>query len=665
MRAIAVLAVALGHAGVPGLRGGFVGVDVFFVISGYLITGLLLHEAEKRGKVSIPGFYLRRARRILPAAALTLVATDVAAYYLLNFVRAKQAITDSVWASFFAANVRFARTGTDYFAQSQPPSPIQHYWSLAVEEQFYLVWPALLVLTLLAPRVWRRLRGDVALLAVITCVSGASLWWSIHETSASPQAAYFSTLTRAWELGLGAALAVATPALARIAPLMRTALGWAGLAAVIGACTAYSSSTAYPGSAAVLPTLGAACLLVAGAGVLSRFSPGRLLAAPPLQYIGDRSYAFYLWHWPLLIIWEQHEGGSVSLITKLLLIAAAFGLSVVSYATVEDPIRRTRWAPRFTMLLWPASIGMVAVTAVVATAAISGKDHFVAAANAAVVKAKPHGPIVTAATLPAVAAAVRAARAGQAIPSALDPTPDKLLQAHYGYPAGCGASDGQTTSRICKLGDSGGSKTIVMFGDSHIEEWMPPVLQIAAANHWTVIPLIKQGCTPPRWIAAWGKAECLPWFKWASGQLTKLHPALTLVGASIDGGLGKPAADTVKGEVKVAAIARKASKKVIVLNDPAQLARQPLDCITAAGATMRKCSTAPTDAQLTLRDQITSAVTATGATWLDDTGWFCSENVCPYIVGSTIVYLDTGHITQTYAVQLVPQLRAQLVKALK
>ncbi|HEY6031038.1 MAG TPA: acyltransferase, partial [Gaiellaceae bacterium] len=184
LRAVAVLVVALGHAGVGFLGGGYVGVDVFFVLSGFLITGLLLDEARRTGAVSLAGFYTRRARRILPAAALTLVATELAAYVLLNFVRARQVMWDSVWAAFFGANVHFSRIETDYFARDRPPSPIQHFWTLAVEEQFYLVWPALLGLVLFGVLLLRRRRGAVTpastrrLLAVLLLATAASLAWS-------------------------------------------------------------------------------------------------------------------------------------------------------------------------------------------------------------------------------------------------------------------------------------------------------------------------------------------------------------------------------------------------------------------------------------------------------------------------------------------------------
>ena len=237
LRAVAVLLVVLGHAGVRFLHGGFVGVDVFFVLSGFLITGILLAEAREQGSISLVNFYARRARRILPAAALTLVVTELVAAFLLNFVRAREVVWDSLFSAAFAANFRFAERGTDYFAQAQPPSPLLHFWSLGVEEQFYLVWPALLSIVLFASARSRRRRGlgrwqHGRLLFVVVVLAGASLWWSVRLTGDLPAAAYFSPFTRAWELGLGAALAVAASALVRVPPVCRLVMGWAGLLAI-------------------------------------------------------------------------------------------------------------------------------------------------------------------------------------------------------------------------------------------------------------------------------------------------------------------------------------------------------------------------------------------------------------------------------------------------
>src|SRR2546423_13691264 len=205
LRAVAVLLVVLDHSGVAFLRGGYVGVDVFFVLSGFLITGVLLSRAARDGSVSLAEFYARRARRILPAAVLTLVATDIAAHQLLNFVRAREAVSDSIWASLFTANIHFPSQGSDYFTQLRAPSPIQHFWSLAVEEQFYLVWPAVLSLVLVGAVSKGRLRFHKVvtrsalrrLLVVIVVAAIASLAWSFHSIGVDSNAAYFSTFARA------------------------------------------------------------------------------------------------------------------------------------------------------------------------------------------------------------------------------------------------------------------------------------------------------------------------------------------------------------------------------------------------------------------------------------------------------------------------------------
>ena len=236
LRAVAVVLVALGHAGVRFLPGGFVGVDVFFVLSGFLITGLLLAEARTHGTVSLLDFYVRRARRILPAAALTLLVTNVAALYALNFVRAEQAVDDSLHAAAFASNFHFAARSVDYFARAEPPSPVLHYWSLSVEEQFYFVWPVLLSICLFGVALHRRQRAAAGcerrLLAVMLLLVLASLAYSIRLTATAPTDAYFSPLTRAWELGLGATIALCAPILGRIPEAGKVAVGWAGLVAV-------------------------------------------------------------------------------------------------------------------------------------------------------------------------------------------------------------------------------------------------------------------------------------------------------------------------------------------------------------------------------------------------------------------------------------------------
>ena len=336
LRAVAVILVIFFHSQIGFFSGGFVGVDVFFVLSGFLITGLLLKEHETRGKISILGFYARRTRRILPAAMFVIVLTVAGSYFIQNFLTFTNVAADGRWAALFAANFHFAIQGTNYFNQGNPVSPLQHYWSLAVEEQFYLVWP---LLVLLAGVVFRPKYIRFSVLGVATVGVGASFIWCVWQTNVEPTWAYFSPFTRAWELGVGAMLAALVPVLRRIPPAIGIALAWAGLAAIVIGAIVYNSSTAYPGWAALLPVLGAGAVVVGGA---SGPGAGHLLAWRPVRSVGRVSYGWYLLHYPFMIllvgaIWTHALSVQENLIIAGITLIAAY----IMYFLLERPIRRS------------------------------------------------------------------------------------------------------------------------------------------------------------------------------------------------------------------------------------------------------------------------------------------------------------------------------------
>jgi len=666
LRAIAVLLVVLGHAGVGFLAGGFVGVDVFFVLSGFLITGLLLADKAAHGRIRLTEFYSRRARRILPAAVLTLVVTDVVAHQLLNFVRARDAVSDSIWAALFSANVHFAQTADGYFAQAQPPSPLQHFWTLAVEEQFYLVWPLLLSLTLVALRVRRSV--------VLVGVAGlASLAWSIHATSTSPDTAYFSTFTRIWELALGAGLALAVPLLRRLPAGLQLASGWAGLTCIGLAAVLFSSATPYPGSAALLPTLGAALVIAAGVGgVVPRLAAGRALSVGPMRYVGDRSYALYLWHWPVLVIAADYAGHDLSTGTKLGLVAGALALSAFTYAVFENPIRHMKWRPPRSLLLWPASGIVVVALALPILASVERTAARVDAASAAVRPDMLADPAVqeavavtTAKPLPAVTAAVTAATRGAPLPSPLTPPVDSLRGDFYNFPAGCIPGRGQTSSNVCRLGGANAAKTIVVFGDSHAQMWMPTILNMAQRDGWVVVPLVKDGCIARTWNAS---GDCGAWYRWATDKVSALRPDVTLIVASWAGTGAPSRAVAPIGTLSLAM--RRASASVIIVGDAPNQKRDPTDCLLAPGSTMATCSSKGTKNQLGTSAAIAAAATAHGVGYIETLGWFCarptrtSDPLCPLVVGNTITAVDRGHISQTYALALAASFRVAFRKQL-
>jgi peptidoglycan/LPS O-acetylase OafA/YrhL len=342
LRAVAVVAVILFHTKIAGFTGGFIGVDVFYVISGFVITGVLLRKVESSGSLGFGDFYARRARRILPAAGLVLVVTVLASYHWLGFVRGAEVADDARWCAVFLGNFHFLSIGTNYFSSQLPPSPLQNYWSLGVEEQFYLVYPLGLALSLLViPKVSVRHKVMIFTGAVIA----GSLCWSIHETSAAPYSAYLSSLTRAWELALGGFITAGTQYWLRIRRSVGAFLTWLGIAGILFAALHYTSTTAYPGWAALVPVVGAGLIIVGGMSA-GRWGVELILGTAVFRWVGKLSYSLYLWSWPVLTIAEQETTKSLTLGQRALTIPASLALSVVTYALVENPIRHSKWIAR-------------------------------------------------------------------------------------------------------------------------------------------------------------------------------------------------------------------------------------------------------------------------------------------------------------------------------
>jgi peptidoglycan/LPS O-acetylase OafA/YrhL len=338
LRAVAVVLVVLFHAHVPGLTGGYVGVDVFFVISGFVITGVLLRERASTGSNSILAFYGRRARRIIPAATLVIITAVIASYIVLGPLSGGQTAGDARWASVFLINVHFSREGTNYLSSLLPPSVLQNYWSLAVEEQFYLVYPAVF---LVVAGLWRHRSLRCRLGLTLAIAVAGSLAASVVMTSNDPNSAYFSTVPRIWELALGGLVAVGTAGLRRVPPPLAVVASWLGLGLILVAAFAFTPATSYPGSAVVLPVVGAA-LVIAGGIVESPYGAEVILRFRPFQWLGLISYSLYLWHWPILTMAAERRGGdSLPVAESLGWVVVSVGLATVTYLVLENPIRHS------------------------------------------------------------------------------------------------------------------------------------------------------------------------------------------------------------------------------------------------------------------------------------------------------------------------------------
>ena len=670
LRAIAVLLVALDHANVGPFTGGFIGVDVFFVISGFLITSLLIGEADRDRKVSLAGFYARRARRILPAATVVTVVTLAASVWYLSGVQALAVAKDAIWATFFAANIHFSAIGTDYFSADVAPSPLQHYWSLAVEEQFYVVWPLLVMVFawVARRRGWGIRRTLVPALLVIVA---ASLAWSVTLTQTDRVSAYFSTPARAWELGLGALIATAALRIRRRPAFLLALASWVGLGAIGFASFAYDETTPFPGIAAALPVIGTALLLGGGLGT-AKWGPQFLLGLRPMRWLGDWSYSFYLWHWPALIIaaavWRQPEGWSGAAVLGVALV-----LSALSYHLVENPVRRARALARKHwrgLVLYPTAIALTLPLAAFADHTV--RDMSTGEGGAITVTGAEIGSDPQVAL---VRASVLAAQQGAAIPAVLVPSPLALDAAvpdlgdceYFDHPRG----------QLCPRGDTEGDKTLVLIGDSHARQWIPALDQIAAASGYTAYYLVREGC-PGADVTPWlsngeGPAlDCQAFQDWARAQVAELHPDLVLVASDAnEAGFEGPDGQQVTDPELVADLLQSAmvsqidqlranAGQVLVLMDPPGVNDGPGECLTARDATLETCLSEPDERSLLMSGHVRAAALQAGVQFVNPTKWFCWHGECPLVVGDVITMRDREHISSDYAAALAPGLASTL-----
>ncbi len=672
LRAIAVLIVIAGHAGLPLLPGGFVGVDVFFVISGFLISDLLYREIDRSQRISLADFYARRARRILPAATFVSVVTVVASAALISLVDARDVVIDAVWATFFAANVRFASVGTDYFAQEQIPSPLQHYWSLAVEEQFYLAWPLLLLLCVwLAHRRTTSVRRTAAwvLLGVGVVSFGYGLWL----THTSPAAAYFSTPARAWELAIGALAALVAHRVARsLTARARGLLAAGGLLAILMACLRYDEGTAFPGAAALLPVLGSAAVLVAGAGRHAREPlPLRALAVAPLRRIGDWSFSLYLWHWPLLVVPWLRTGERLSWPGATAAIAATFVLAALTYRFVETPFRSSARVPRPRALaLYPVSIVLVGA---VAFGALQYGDS--RAADGPAITIAGSGLLDTRAevskdpTVALVQASVQAARNGQEIPGDLRPDLTTLRD-DRADPGECDYRFDRNLGKVCARGETDAERTLVVLGDSHGLMWVPAFERIAEHAGWRTYYFVKPNCTaadavvsePDDYFTPW--ATCTDFREWSIEQVADLRPDLVVVSTTApgaihhdDGTILGPRAPGHEAAVQQAfadLLARLTplSERVVLLGDVPRSDQEPGPCLTTGSADLGSCLFTPLAPRLGETEAAAAGAKEVGVEVVDPTPWLCWEGRCAVVVGDYLSYRDRDHLSTDYAAEL-------------
>jgi peptidoglycan/LPS O-acetylase OafA/YrhL len=654
LRAIAVLLVVLFHSGVSFVSGGYVGVDVFFVISGFVITGVLLRERSDTGRTSIFAFYGRRTRRIIPAATLVIIATVIMAYWFLGIGGGAPAATDGRWAAVFLANFHFIATGTNYLASQAPPSPLQNFWSLAVEEQFYVVYPTLFLL--IAGMKVLSLRARLAITLSVVVV--ASYAYSVTDTHTNPVGAYFSPFTRAWELALGALVAVSTPWLLKLPARLAASATWVGLAAVLLAAFVFDSRTAYPGSLVAIPVVGAA-LIIAGGMQAHATGAESLLHLAPFRWLGQRSYSLYLWHWPILIIAAEYAGKStLSVKDNLFWVLVALVAAMATYWLIENPIRHAKSLRRIRWASIGLGVGLIALTfvAISAVSDIAGGAPS-GAANPTEGINPVTGPLVP---LNKVLSAVAASDQIRTLPPDLNPplSAIQLQQASdIGFPpaaSGCIAAIPQSTVPSCVFGDPEGSRTMVLYGDSHAGMWFQALDAIAKRVHWKLVILFKEQCSAsmsprnqPGGFGPW--VACNQWHQFAAKRIRQIDPALLVVSQASN--YRNPKGGWEKGLRRLLVQVAPPNTKKVVLGSPAISTAGGADCMSRHANDIQACSGPPDPVITGFNNEEQRAAISDGARYVSVIPWFCTKT-CSDVIGHYATYIVGDHVTVGYSLFL-------------
>ncbi|MBO9553262.1 acyltransferase family protein [Cellulomonas sp.] len=662
LRAVAVLLVLAYHVAPKGLPGGYVGVDVFFVISGFLITAHIV-KPLRRGTLTVGGFYARRAVRLLPASMLVLLVTLVSTWLFVPRSLWPQFGRQIAASALYVENWVLAGNATDYSAPAADVSPVQHFWSLSAEEQFYLAWPALLIVGSIVAARWRRWRR--AYLAVLAPLALASLTWSVLATAGEPASAYFITTTRAWEFAAGGILWLVVHRAATLPDPVRAAGSWAGAGLIAAAAFAFSSRTPFPGWAAAVPVLGAVLVLAAGLP-RARWSPSGLMGWKPVQAVGDMSYSLYLWHWPLIVLLPFVAGAQLGLEGRVVAVLVAVPLAYLTRRFVEIPVldayRPTGgafWRRKSTVGLAVATgMVLVAVPAFTMNTTVRHQQTVAWDTLERVVASPPACFGAAAVDDPACAASADDDPTDAVYPAPLIGDQDDFGVVHRG----CQVGGDTVIATPCTFGDPDGTVKVALVGDSHAAQWEPALAAVAEQRGWQLTTYLRSGCpvtaTPPQDRSA----ACRAWEKDVIDTVEHgdfdyvFTSALSATHYGGDGG--------VEGFVDAWTRMGGSGARVVALRDnpdPTQAGVQSTPaCVEDRSA--EACGTSQ-DVSLLPDPQVSAVEETPGAALVDLTGYFCQDGTCPAVIGDVLVYHQDQHVTMTYMTTLAPMLSEAIDEA--
>ncbi|WP_159085056.1 acyltransferase family protein [Planctomonas deserti] len=653
LRAFAVIAVVLYHLWPRQVEGGYVGVDVFFVISGFLITSHLVRRLEGRSGLSLREFYLRRALRLLPASMLVLVVVAIVTIVAVPQTLWSSSGAQLIASSFYVQNWLLAALSTNYLTTGIDGSLVQHFWSLSVEEQFYLVWPLLLIAATYRAARGRDRRRNLAI--CMASVFALSLAYSVYETSRDPSVAYFVTPTRMWEFAAGGLLALFAPSATRGRAALKALLAWVGLLGIAVSVVTFTGNTPFPGYAALLPVLSTALVIYAGAPD-SRWSPSWIYRLRPVQFTGDISYSLYLWHWPIIILLPVLIHGSVAGLTIPLKLAAAtlaFLVAWLSKRYVEDRfrdgLRRSPGVrPRRALIGIAAAMVVVLATGSAITTSVTQR---MSDAEASLVSFASSSDCFGAASF------VRSCGDGQEI------HPDPVIAATNVVAQGCQQRASLPEPLECTHGArSPGALKVAVVGDSHANQWMPAILEIAKDDDWSVSTYFKSVC--PLNAVPQGHWSCAAWVEAVRDRLQGEFDVV-IVSALSSTDFAGGTEEAVAGYVEAWRLLQEAGAHVIVLGDTPSPSSAgivaPPECVELRGA-----SACAFERDLAMADDpLAEAARRSGATFIDSTRLLCPGDECQTVIGQVLVYRDANHLTGLYVTSLAPMLGEEIRRAIE
>ena len=602
LRAFAAVLVVIYHAKIT--TGGYIGVDIFYVISGYLITGLLLRELERTGTISLRVFYLRRIKRLLPTSFFVLFVTGVVAWWLYPATMRADLSKDIAAAGIYISNYLFAFWQMDYQNLSAIPPVVIHYWSLAVEEQFYLFWP--FIIYALFKRGGRKSVG-----LGIAAISLISFLLSLYQTSVAPIWAFYSLPTRAWELGIGALL-LYIPSRIKFSQNYL----WIALALFIYGVANFRDNTPFPGTAALVPVLATAIAIAAVHSwprILNTIGNHRVV-----QWLGEISYPLYLWHWPILVIPMVFFGRDLHIYERALCVLATLLFADLTHRFIEEPLRHATLSPR---TIVRGGVGATLISLTLGLSINSSSSDLITLED------------------------------GSQYSLA------EIMKKPIVFDDGCHVNNGETTSPDCTYGVRGAERKIVLFGDSHAAQWFPTLEKIARERNFELISLTKSACPGPAVLKVetgeYKNADCSAWRNYVYKRIASLNPEVVIVSGfqhfEVPSKFSSRTNWWREGEAKTYKALKGKSPHIIYISDTPQPNRDIPSCI-AVGRLDRCIGSEPSEPIFT-----------SGYLQINPTSWLCRRS-CPGVIDGVVVYRDASHLSVRMAENLSTNLSAALTR---